>query len=1293
MIFTSRNSGQFPWLVRGLPVLLTFISVLVISSPALARVIHVGPTNQYKEIQPAIDASVDGDILLVQQGEYEIDSSINFGGKRIQVRSVHGAELTIIRAKEADDSKGFSIFVFNHGEDVDSVLEGFTISGGKGVGSLTRLGGGIFIRGAHPVIRDCVIEGNQATFGGGIYTWEAHPRIQGCEIKNNHADRLGGGLYVYSDRPSVQDCLLTGNTAKDGGAAGLEGNCEAVFQQCQIEGNRAEQGGALSLQEGASSQVVNTLIAGNRASVGGAMELKALSSIRILNTTIASNQAAAGSGIQLQEASSAKVINSIIAENENSGIAYRFRRSVNLEIFNSLIDRHSSEDSDRELKGQKLIVHRPSFIRPGHFEETPEGTQQWVSGDYRLNSHSPAINTGVATTPDNIAMPNHDISGAGRPCWGGNDLGAYEYCGSVRPSADFRLRMDIPIVFVERMHQDVRRTRRTDAVESANHGRLMVMKTDGTVEALIDANSPSAPVGAPSDVMDPDVSFDGKKVVFSGFSPTEGAWRIYQVDIDGQNFKQVSFDNRVIDFRRYEESGLDFRGFDDLDPCILPGGGICFVSTRYVGTAPDHRIRATNLYVQDAGSTMARRITSERFGADTPTVDPETGNIVYSRWWRSNKFDLALESELPNNTTIDPLPPEQSANDADNPSVPVGSPGYGGGHVAVPRPPTRDEIPPSNFSEERLRQIDEAKFPGVNSWFLASIKPDGTDMKMLTGFHLDREATQAYRPSFQEDGKAIALFIPVTPLIGQPGVFGLRRFEKGPSIPEVLGGPQRFAGSETTASQEFQERQNPNRDLLYSSAVPLSNESVLITAARRGNRRNALPLPKSYDLFVQEGKESPLLVYQGDGTYSVLDAVPANVRKEPPRVEIQNTHLMRDDSPMDSHQAHEEGGTFTFTVENIWANAGVDVPIPNAPTFGNQKLFIEFYMAPQRESLNTPDEAILLERVELPKDGRVSVELPASVPLFEMLRLEDGTIAQGRDGQIFHVGGMNFARAGGEGKCIGCHVGHSMVDVPEKPQFFNLAPSAVVSATSSRSDRRTNVKFRPELLVDRSTSPLNSEWAASPTDQNPTVKLKWDHEVRMSELVLHGPRKVNNITGQRTAQIEEIQITAKDENGQIVHSSRVGTGSMTHEGMKIPLGELVAETLEVKVLKASGHFENSNPAALSEIQVIGTAFTEDPEPEFTFLRADADCNGSLEMNDPIMTLSYLFLAGEKPCCSAASDANGDGKVNISDPIASLHYLYLGGTPPPAPFPSCGPQSDSVPGDLSCETSSQQECVQ
>jgi hypothetical protein len=136
--------------------------------------------------------------------------------------------------------------------------------------------------------------------------------------------------------------------------------------------------------------------------------------------------------------------------------------------------------------------------------------------------------------------------------------------------------------------------------------------------------------------------------------------------------------------------------------------------------------------------------------------------------------------------------------------------------------------------------------------------------------------------------------------------------------------------------------------------------------------------------------------------------------------------------------------SFTFKVENIFFNAPVDVPIPNAPPIG-KKLAIEFYMGPQRTSTTASDPPILIRQLEIPLDGKIETVLPAGVPLFEVLRRPDGTIPLGRDGQIFHVGGFNFGRAGETNRCVGCHAGHSQLAVPEDPSWTNVAPSAIVT--------------------------------------------------------------------------------------------------------------------------------------------------------------------------------------------------------------------------------------------------------
>src|SRR5262245_51411059 len=308
---------------------------------------------------------------------------------------------------------------------------------------------------------------------------------------------------------------------------------------------------------------------------------------------------------------------------------------------------------------------------------------------------------------------------------------------------------------------------RLNAVERADSGRLLVLEPGGSTRVLVDgaANVPAA--GAPTDAMDPDVSYDGQRIVFSGYSSAESAYRIYEIDAAGTNLRQVTHSDRQVDLSRYGPAGALFKTYDDLDPCYLPDGRVCFVSTRYPGMAPDGRARATNLYVTGVDGTNLHRITTERFGADTPAVDPATGRIVYSRFWRT-----AQPKADPSGPPPDPIPP--------------GSPGYGNAVVGD--------------ADQVLRSVEPAKFPGVNSWFLAGIDPDGTNLAMYTGDRLDRELTQAYRPSFTgAGGDVLALFIPVTPFYGYPRGNGLRLFHEGPGTPEGLGGPQNFPFLDATA--------------------------------------------------------------------------------------------------------------------------------------------------------------------------------------------------------------------------------------------------------------------------------------------------------------------------------------------------------------------------------------------------------------------------------------------------------------------------------------------------------------
>ena len=133
---------------------------LVISFPVYPETIYV--PQDFNTIQEAIDASTDGDIVLVDQGTYV--ENINYHGKWITVKSVYGPESTIIEGMQGNTVS------FIEGENYQSILDGFTVRRFFG-----ELGRGIICIDSSPVITNNVIQMNRIWafsfdgMGAGIY--------------------------------------------------------------------------------------------------------------------------------------------------------------------------------------------------------------------------------------------------------------------------------------------------------------------------------------------------------------------------------------------------------------------------------------------------------------------------------------------------------------------------------------------------------------------------------------------------------------------------------------------------------------------------------------------------------------------------------------------------------------------------------------------------------------------------------------------------------------------------------------------------------------------------------------------------------------------------------------------------------------------------------------------------------------------------------------------------------------------------------------------------------------------
>ena len=202
--------------------------------------IHNVPAD-FPTIQAAIDASSDGDTVLVQPGEYF--ENLRFNGRSIVLTSrfyltgsAGDIASTIINGSQPGHPDTASCILIVDGESPSTVVQGFTLTGGKGTrwldphgaGTYTE-GGGILAEGTSPtiqfnIIRDNVIANTTAVVsngGGGIRCGDGAPVIRNNWIHHN-VGRYGGGIVLNYCTGKIYNNVVSYNEGgQDFGGAGL----------------------------------------------------------------------------------------------------------------------------------------------------------------------------------------------------------------------------------------------------------------------------------------------------------------------------------------------------------------------------------------------------------------------------------------------------------------------------------------------------------------------------------------------------------------------------------------------------------------------------------------------------------------------------------------------------------------------------------------------------------------------------------------------------------------------------------------------------------------------------------------------------------------------------------------------------------------------------------------------------------------------------------------------------------------------------------------------------------------
>ncbi|MCX6303596.1 MAG: carboxypeptidase regulatory-like domain-containing protein [Bacteroidetes bacterium] len=363
--------------------------ILVLPYSGKCTIIHIPET--YSTIQEGIDASVDGDVVLVDPGTYY--EHLNLNGKNIVLCSKYftTGNTAFIASTIIDGSNTGRVITISQYETSSCQVVGFTIQHGNATSEPdVDYGGGILVSDASPQILHCIIQNNYAPeWGGGvcIYAAGSSMRMTKCTIQNNTADSFGGGVFMGDCSPdaAITECIISGNTITcacdwNGGGGGVTLYHAAKLANCLIKNNSAP----------------NSSVGGGGVHCDWGDELS--QSILVIGCTIVNNTALNNGGVSYVIAGG-EFRNCIIWGNtDGNGNSSNYDGNT---FVNCCTDPLPS--------GTGNISSDPVFINP-------------VSGNFRLASGSPCIDAG-----DNaFNTETIDLDGNSRVYNGLIDMGAYE---------------------------------------------------------------------------------------------------------------------------------------------------------------------------------------------------------------------------------------------------------------------------------------------------------------------------------------------------------------------------------------------------------------------------------------------------------------------------------------------------------------------------------------------------------------------------------------------------------------------------------------------------------------------------------------------------------------------------------------------------------------------------------------------------------------------------------------------------------------------------------------------------
>jgi parallel beta-helix repeat protein len=374
--------------------------LLVAISPAFAETLDVPA--EYGSIQAGLNASADGDTVLVQPGTY-VENIVWPIVNGIKLIAAGDTSDTFIDGNQVERV----IYMSSGGViDTTTVIHGFTIRNGSSSGD----GGGIYCYSSSPTISNCNIAGNHSiseiSAGGGMFFHISSPIISDCTISGNSAND-GGGIYSRSgSNPIINDCTISENTAHyDGGGIWCGMGSIPIISDCNISGNSADDGAGIHCYQGGIPSIRNSVITGNTAiSDGGGISCYTNSDAIINSCTISRNSAASGGGVFCISNSSPTINNCAITDNTGEGVySSNAGGTSDPQITYSDVDNNSLGDFGGDVApdlGVIVGVNANGDPRDPYFNISLDPMYADPdAGDFQLQVTSPCIDAGDPSTP------------------------------------------------------------------------------------------------------------------------------------------------------------------------------------------------------------------------------------------------------------------------------------------------------------------------------------------------------------------------------------------------------------------------------------------------------------------------------------------------------------------------------------------------------------------------------------------------------------------------------------------------------------------------------------------------------------------------------------------------------------------------------------------------------------------------------------------------------------------------------------------------------------------------------